>query len=319
MINRFRLDTGLWSPDERWEGWRDALTSSSAYEAVYHSPSDVSRFSATLKGSACTESSYALVQTRFSGNRACRDRRHVDDGFNSYLLIMVVQGQGVIQRAEQAVELKPGYVYLVDLAQPLETQIPGTMNMISVHIPRQELEDLIRGRQDRKILVFPADSGYAWLLRNYLQMLPVALDDVADNSANIFSPIRDLIAPLLFPTAGAAPGTMTSRDTVLVSRSLELIRQHCGEDNFCVDSLSNLMRLSPASLHKLLKGQGRRFSHELKKARIEKARSLLLEQDDGVSMTRLATDCGFKSLSQFSRSFKELVGCTPTDYRRQLL
>jgi AraC family transcriptional regulator len=49
------------------------------------------------------------------------------------------------------------------------------------------------------------------------------------------------------------------------------------------------------------------------KQRIERARRLLTGSD--LSLTAIATDCGFGSQSQFSRTFKRILGTSPGQYR----
>jgi transcriptional regulator GlxA family with amidase domain len=47
--------------------------------------------------------------------------------------------------------------------------------------------------------------------------------------------------------------------------------------------------------------------------RIEKAQSLM--KDQSLRMIDIAESCGFASLSQFSRVFKQVVGVSPKQYR----
>jgi AraC-like DNA-binding protein len=50
--------------------------------------------------------------------------------------------------------------------------------------------------------------------------------------------------------------------------------------------------------------------------RIERAKHLLRETDR--SVTEISLDVGFRSLGSFSSKFKEIVGGTPTEYRRKV-
>ena len=47
--------------------------------------------------------------------------------------------------------------------------------------------------------------------------------------------------------------------------------------------------------------------------RIAKAESMLVEPQ--YSVTEVASNCGFSSLSSFIRMFKIVKGCTPSDFR----
>ena len=51
----------------------------------------------------------------------------------------------------------------------------------------------------------------------------------------------------------------------------------------------------------------------LQRRRVERAMSKLVETDR--SVTDICFDVGFASLGTFSRTFHEIVGCTPSEYR----
>jgi transcriptional regulator GlxA family with amidase domain len=55
----------------------------------------------------------------------------------------------------------------------------------------------------------------------------------------------------------------------------------------------------------------------LQRRRVERAMFLLRETDR--SITAICMDVGFASLGTFSRTFSEIVGDTPTDYRNRKL
>ena len=53
------------------------------------------------------------------------------------------------------------------------------------------------------------------------------------------------------------------------------------------------------------------------RTRVEKARNLL--QNPKLRISEIAFEVGFQSLSQFNRTFKEVVGEAPRDYRVKLM
>ncbi|MFZ0711738.1 MAG: helix-turn-helix transcriptional regulator, partial [Terrimicrobiaceae bacterium] len=61
---------------------------------------------------------------------------------------------------------------------------------------------------------------------------------------------------------------------------------------------------------------GLTFTHYLSRVRVERAKSLLLNPNARVS--EIAFDCGFTSITNFNRTFKELVGQSPSEYREAL-
>jgi AraC-like DNA-binding protein/ligand-binding sensor protein len=64
------------------------------------------------------------------------------------------------------------------------------------------------------------------------------------------------------------------------------------------------------------KSTGLTFTDYLGRARIERAKTLLLDPNHRISEVAFAV--GFGSLTHFNRTFLKLVGCSPSDYRKNL-
>ena len=52
----------------------------------------------------------------------------------------------------------------------------------------------------------------------------------------------------------------------------------------------------------------------VKQFRVQKAVELLLETD--LKITEIGTQCGFQDISYFTKTFREMKGCTPSEFRR---
>lgn len=63
------------------------------------------------------------------------------------------------------------------------------------------------------------------------------------------------------------------------------------------------------------KHYGKGFSDYLNDMRVDKAASLLLQED--MSIADIARDCGFKTVPYFNRAFKRSKGLTPGEYRKR--
>jgi AraC-like DNA-binding protein len=63
------------------------------------------------------------------------------------------------------------------------------------------------------------------------------------------------------------------------------------------------------------KATGVTFSEYLSRARLERAKSLLL--DPNVRVSEAAFEAGFQSLTHFNRVFKNLIGTSPSEFRKQ--
>lgn len=91
------------------------------------------------------------------------------------------------------------------------------------------------------------------------------------------------------------------------------INEHCTED-LNLDDTAAMVGFSKYHFTRLFKQFcGYSFYKYLSHKRIEHAEKLLMDPDN--SITEVATSSGFSSLSAFIRMFKEVKGCTPTEFR----
>lgn len=99
-----------------------------------------------------------------------------------------------------------------------------------------------------------------------------------------------------------------------VARARQFITQNQG-DALCLATVAKAVNTSTFYFCKLFKrATGLTFTQYLARVRIEKAKSLLLEPHRRIS--EVAYDVGFQSLTHFNRVFKEIVGRSPSSYRR---
>lgn len=83
-----------------------------------------------------------------------------------------------------------------------------------------------------------------------------------------------------------------------------------------VPSLARIAHVSEAHFIRTFKATFGETPHRyLQRRRVERAMFLLRGTDR--SVTDICLDVGFTSLGTFSRTFREVVGQSPTDYRRQ--
>ncbi len=93
----------------------------------------------------------------------------------------------------------------------------------------------------------------------------------------------------------------------------DYINAHCSE-NLKLDDIANMSGFSKFYFERLFKQfAGTSFYKYVNQKRIAKAQELLIEP--GISITDVALNCGFTSISSFIRMFKLHKGCTPTEFK----
>jgi AraC-like DNA-binding protein len=102
----------------------------------------------------------------------------------------------------------------------------------------------------------------------------------------------------------------------LITRAKRFIGEHQAE-SLSLEQMAGTLNVSTFYFCKMFKkATGLTFTDYLSRARIERAKNLLLNPNLRVS--EAAYDCGFVSLTHFNRVFKRVTGKSPTDYRRTL-
>jgi YesN/AraC family two-component response regulator len=101
-----------------------------------------------------------------------------------------------------------------------------------------------------------------------------------------------------------------------ITRARQFIAEHQAEE-LSLQRVAQAVNMSGYYFCKMFKrGTGLTFSHYLSRIRVEQAKSLLLDRNARIS--EIAFDIGFTSITNFNRTFKELVGESPSEYRHSL-
>ena len=101
----------------------------------------------------------------------------------------------------------------------------------------------------------------------------------------------------------------------LITRAKAYIEANCATD-LSLGQTARALSLSIFYFCKLFKkATGVKFSEYLARARLERAKRLLL--DPNVRVSEAAFEAGFQSLTHFNRVFKNLLGASPSEFRKQ--
>jgi signal transduction histidine kinase/DNA-binding response OmpR family regulator/ligand-binding sensor domain-containing protein len=111
------------------------------------------------------------------------------------------------------------------------------------------------------------------------------------------------------------PNTSTSEDEFVI-KVREMIEANINDFNFTVEQLASELHLSHSQFgRKLAALTGFTPNHFIRNLRLKKAKELLQNQE--LSITSVAYDCGFNDPSYFTRVFKKELGKTPLEWRSQ--
>ena len=95
---------------------------------------------------------------------------------------------------------------------------------------------------------------------------------------------------------------------------IKYLQEHLTEE-ISLNILSEKFHLSPQYISQLFKNEiGVNFLAYLTNIRMEKAKKLLISTS--LSIGEVSVDCGYGDYRVFTKAFKKLEGCTPSQYRR---
>jgi len=107
---------------------------------------------------------------------------------------------------------------------------------------------------------------------------------------------------------------------------VEKLEQLMGEENvYCEEGLTirrlaDKLDVKEYRLRRVINGHlgYRNFNRYLNLYRVEEAaRRLIVPETRGLPVLTIALDVGYRSLTPFNKAFKEIMGMTPTEYRRR--
>jgi len=109
---------------------------------------------------------------------------------------------------------------------------------------------------------------------------------------------------------------LSNGDGIRLGAVLDHIELHYAEE-FSLQSLAELMGTSPTYFSRLFRSEvGIPLFEHINRTRIRKACVLLRSPD--LSVTRIAFDVGYNSVSFFNRYFRRVMNVSPREYRRYL-
>jgi signal transduction histidine kinase/DNA-binding response OmpR family regulator len=107
--------------------------------------------------------------------------------------------------------------------------------------------------------------------------------------------------------------SLNQKDEQFLHRVLDIINEHIDDPKFTVQKMCDSLGMSRMTLHLKLKAlTGHSPHHFIRLLRLKKAAVLLRQKT--ASVTEVAYEVGFKSLSHFAKAFREQFGETPSRF-----
>ncbi len=195
------------------------------------------------------------------------------------------------------------------LAMTVDLDI-GLLNRIIAEMDNHINHDLLEKREKHKgLFLASATPQIQDTVLRLLQALQSPLD------SKVIGPglVHELIFRIMCGENASSLYALAMKNTNLarIDKALKLIHSNYRE-SMDVDSLAALVNMSQSAFHRAFKDVTASSPIQyLKKIRLNKAKSLLIEE--GSRVNEAASEVGYESAAQFSREFKRYFGTSPIE------
>ena len=254
-----------------------------------------------------------LVRFDSSPQRYSRDARLVSKaGSDEFMFDFQRRGQSSLAQAGNEGTIQPGYGVLYDARRPFEDRLYGPEQRSEVLIATVPAASLLRAFPQAGRLCatpIPLSGTVARAIATLVRTAIQSLDAPAEQDET------DIIAYLaaLLRIAGGARHQLTRsslfglldtylRANIAALRPAPVIASEFG--------------ISERTFHRIFADRGATFERHVLQLRVELFRTLLRQASlSDSSIARLAMQCGFADAAHATRSFKNVFGVTPRDFR----
>lgn len=252
-----------------------------------------------------------LARVTGTAHRVFRDEAqvatHPAGGVVAYL---AVRGAGRFIHRGGTETVAPGQGILIDADQPFERVFADGLAEVAVKVPR----GVLAGRTGSAHLARPRMFEFGDTSCGPGARLATVAGNALSGRHAAWETLEEmligLIAELL--TDGSADGHLAAAEAFILA--------HYHRRELSASGIAAAIGLSERQISRVFAASGRSTPQAILDARLKGAQQLLATETlSAISMSELATRCGFSSQAQFSRSYRARFGIAPLRHRRKLL
>lgn len=294
-------------PRDKFERWCDVCRHGVVglnCEAV-----DASTFDAAVTGVTGPDTS--ILRITASPCRIERDPETAHDASNAVIVNFVVAGQLAVEQDSRTAVVEPGDGVLCVADRRYVLQARHAHEIIKLRLPRTALHqagDVHRFTASRFSNMRGGSLLYA--LAHRMSQETALADPLGLATAT--SAFVHLLETVLVLTDHGAP---VDTGVGALARAKAFVESRLDDHNLDPRYVGAALRLSPRYLNKLFAREGTSLGRYIWARRLHHAAHTLTHSRG--SITAIAIESGFKSMSHFSHAFRERFGLSPTEYRHQ--
>ncbi|WP_329568211.1 helix-turn-helix domain-containing protein [Streptomyces sp. NBC_01361] len=308
------LTTATVPAHQRRAYWREAL--SRTFGAV-----DMSVPEEVNSGTIRTAPLGGLQVTTVDGDplEARRTRRLIAQGDEDQYVVVKLLSKGVARLEQDArdVGVRPGEVFIYDMARPVRLILPECFQTKALVLPRQVLGLSESDLRQITASPLPSDTGLGGLLSILLSRLADTAGAYRPHTGELLARnVVDLLTVLADEQLGRISEGTPSGDAAMLLRIRNFIGRHLDDPDLTPEVIARAHHISVRYLHKIFEGEDTTVSRWIQSRRLEACRRDLAHREAAsLSIVAVAQGRGFTSAAHFSRVFRAAYGMSPSEWR----
>lgn len=243
-----------------------------------------------------------------------------------FSVLLIYRGEVVTGINSRPVTLKAGdiRIFLQDDLHFFRANHPDTryvqigLNQQFLELPKEQylyqrfVQPIMEKRLDCPRILHPGDEGYEEIYRQ-MHRLDHTREGQDSYAADLISIAISLCTALIPLCTTGTSVSYPAEDAIRTC--LKFMSAHSHE-KITLEQMAQLVHLHPNYLCKVFKDYtGKTIFDHLTKQRLRRASKKL--RTTRLPVQQIAESCGFPSISFFTRKFRAVYGCTPTQFRKK--
>jgi AraC-like DNA-binding protein len=306
------LDTETVAPHERFDFWIES-SHKVFYPATFHEVAD-QRFNGYVNQFLLGPMSVTRVtSTPTFVERTRRDIAAHDPDLVH--LSVQLSGSCIFKQGGTESIVTAGEMVLLDTSRPLAVITPAPYDLVVLECSRLLLG--VHGAQLRTAEPLKGEVART-LVSPFVTRLAQGLADgtVSETDTDLGESALYLMRALCTDGEDAREGGRRQAPDTLLARLKVYIDEHLGDPDLRPDTIAAAHYISTRYLQKLFKAEGLTVTDWIRERRLQGARRELRDPAlADVTILGIAVRWGITNAAHFSRSFRAVYGCTPSEYR----
>lgn len=251
-----------------------------------------------------------------------RTAEHIKNDDDEYVIITFqIDGMLKITQHGQQVQLLPGQIGLYLSSKPAQLECYGNYQSRSVRIPVDRFNTKQQRWEQLGALAFDGTQGLAPPVLSFLTGLFTTEPTLTPSArAAVANHLVGLIEAMLADLYIAEEKPIRPASAELLEQCLTFIEMNLGDSHLNPQMVADSAHISARYLHQIFKQAGMTCSSHIRLRRLARVRAdLALQEFATVPVEQLLQRWGIQNPSHFGQVFRSLEGCTPTEFRRQML